>query len=615
MDVLLAQLAREPAQVRRRWTAIAIGASLAIATLMVAVVGLKRSSLVCRGASAKLDGVWDEARRQATHARFTATGLPYAEDAFRTAARVLDRYTGSWAAMHTQACEATRLRGEQSEELLDLRMQCLSNRREELRAVTDLFTRADDQVVEKAAEVVGALGRIEECADAVTLKTPVRPPTDASTRSRLEAVHRRLAEARALEEAGKYSSALPIAQAATSEAHALSYPPLQAEALLVRGWLEHQTARDADAEETLVGAAAAALAGHDDTQAARAWTELLSVVGSSPARSADAHRWDVIAEAAVGRAGGDELHGDLAYARAQMFDAQSKHEAALAADQRSLEFYERALGPDDLRVARTLTGIGCDLASMGRAEEAIAYFERALARYEQLVGPDHPAAAMAIFDSGLLLSDQGRFDESLTRLRRALAIRERALGPDHPDVASALLGLAEVLERLGKYDDARDAANRALKIFEAKLGPESTEVAWALNRVAEILLAKGGFAEALTQYRRALGIWEKSVGPNDTRIAYALTGIGRALIGLHDARGAVPPLERAKKLRERSPGEAMLLAATDFALARALVQAGGNHERARSLATEARAGYLRVQAGWRKQLDEVDAWLATLTAP
>jgi tetratricopeptide (TPR) repeat protein len=609
MEELLAQLAHDPAQLRRRW-GIAVGATLAVIALLI--VGLGRRSSVCRGAGEKLTGVWDEPRRQATHARFTATGLPYAEDAFRRAARLLDRYTTDWVAMHTQACEATRLRGEQSEDLLDLRMQCLSNRREEVVAVTDLFTRADAQVVEKAAEVIGALGRIEACADTVALKTPVRPPKDPSTRGRLDAVRRQLAEASALEEAGKYSSALPIAQAAATDAQALAWAPLEAEALIRRGRLEHLTAREADAEETLVSGAAAAVSGHDETQQARAWTELVRLVGSSASRSADAHRWDLIAGAAVASVGGDELRGDLAFARAHMYFTQGKHEAALAEDQRSLELYQRALGADDPRVARALGGIGADLVSIGRSDEALKYCERAIASYEQLGGPEHPDVAWAIFDSALILSDQGRFDESLTRLKRALAIRERALGPDHPDVASALLGLAEVLERVGRYDEALAATNRALGI-ETKLGPESGDVAWALNRLAEIQLEQARFAEALQQYRRALAMWEKSLGPDDFRVAYALTGIGRALCGLHDARGALPPLERAKRLRERSPGEPMLIATSKFALARALAQVGGNRERAHSLALEARAGFL--QPGYKKQLGEVDAWLADAGNP
>jgi tetratricopeptide (TPR) repeat protein len=608
MDALIEALAHDPAQARRRWLAVG-GALVGVTTLLVGWRGLEHRSRVCQGAREQLVGIWDAAGRQTTHDRFAATGMPYAENAFRTVARVLDRYTEDWAAMHTQACEATRVHGAQSEELLDLRMQCLSDRRQELRAVAGLFTRADGQVVERAAQVMSGLGRIEDCANTVALKTPVRPPADPATRARLDAVRRQLADARALEGAGKYSAGLPLAQAAAAEAHAIEYRPLEAEALFRRGRLEHKTARDEAAEETLVEAAAAALAGHDDVQAARSWTELVMLIGSAPSRSAEAHRWELIADASVARAGGDELRGDLAFARSNVFYTQGKYDLALGADQRSLAFYERALGPDDPRVPRVLTGLGADLGSMGRSDEALTYYDRALTLFEQQLGPDHPDVALPLLNSALMLSDRGRFDESLIRLRRALDIRERALGRDHPRVAAALCSLAEVLERLGRYDEATAAARRALTIFEAGSGPDSDDVAWALNRIGEIRLEEGAFADALAQYRRSLPMWEKAFGPDGTKVAYALTGMGRALIGLRDARGAIPPLERARKLRERSPGEPMLVATTDFALARALYEAGGDRVRARALAEEARAGYRNVGPGWRKQLAEVEAWL------
>ena len=41
---------------------------------------------------------------------------------------LLDRYAARWADMYTEACEATQVRGEQSAEVLDLRMECLNQR-------------------------------------------------------------------------------------------------------------------------------------------------------------------------------------------------------------------------------------------------------------------------------------------------------------------------------------------------------------------------------------------------------------------------------------------------------------------------------------------------------
>ena len=45
--------------------------------------------------------------------------------------------------MHVQTCEATHVRGEQSGEVLDLRMGCLTDTLDEVRALTEVLSRAD----------------------------------------------------------------------------------------------------------------------------------------------------------------------------------------------------------------------------------------------------------------------------------------------------------------------------------------------------------------------------------------------------------------------------------------------------------------------------------------
>jgi serine/threonine-protein kinase len=67
--------------------------------------------------------------------------------------------------MYQEACEATQVRGEQSAEVLDLRMSCLQERLGGMRALTDLFTEASGDVVENAVSAVNALGSLDRCAD------------------------------------------------------------------------------------------------------------------------------------------------------------------------------------------------------------------------------------------------------------------------------------------------------------------------------------------------------------------------------------------------------------------------------------------------------------------
>lgn len=70
---------------------------------------------------------------------FQATGKPYADGAFSATRAALDLYASGWVMMRTEACEATRLRGDQPEAVMGLRMACLDERLRSLAALTRLF--------------------------------------------------------------------------------------------------------------------------------------------------------------------------------------------------------------------------------------------------------------------------------------------------------------------------------------------------------------------------------------------------------------------------------------------------------------------------------------------
>ena len=79
----------------------------------------------CQDASAQFDEVWNPPLQEQIRQAFVATGLSYAEDTWERVLRRLDVYGGKWSAMHEETCAATLIRGEQSPELMDLRMACL----------------------------------------------------------------------------------------------------------------------------------------------------------------------------------------------------------------------------------------------------------------------------------------------------------------------------------------------------------------------------------------------------------------------------------------------------------------------------------------------------------
>ena len=77
--------------------------------------------------------------------------------------------------MYEEACEATQIHGEQSAEVLDLRMACLHERLGGLRALTDVFSEANGDVVENAVSAANALGSLDRCADVAAVAVDRAP--------------------------------------------------------------------------------------------------------------------------------------------------------------------------------------------------------------------------------------------------------------------------------------------------------------------------------------------------------------------------------------------------------------------------------------------------------
>ncbi|HKV12684.1 MAG TPA: serine/threonine-protein kinase, partial [Thermoanaerobaculia bacterium] len=174
LEELLDLLAKNPEAARRRWLAAA-AAVLAVGGVFAGLGYLQaQRAQLCSGGEAKLAPVWNAERKEAGRQAFLASGLPFAAESWSRAEKALDVYLEGWAAMHRDACEATRMRGEQSEDLLDRRMFCLDQRLGEARALTEVFARADESVVMEVDNAVSKLGKVELCADteALTARVP-----------------------------------------------------------------------------------------------------------------------------------------------------------------------------------------------------------------------------------------------------------------------------------------------------------------------------------------------------------------------------------------------------------------------------------------------------------
>ncbi|QSQ18961.1 tetratricopeptide repeat protein [Pyxidicoccus parkwayensis] len=555
MDALLTALAPETASPWRRMLAVAGGLLLlALGSLGAYLLGAGPSQ-VCAGGEQKLAGVWDDARRQAMLSAFHATGVPYAEDAARASAALLDAYTREWVVARRDACEATQVRKEQLEAHQALRMMCLDERLEAVRALGTFFTRADRDVVEHAVEAARALPPLSHCADLRALTARVPPPTDPAVRAKVEALGVKEAEAQALMRNGKYREGLDVVRVALEEARATGYQPLEARLAALKGEAETQVGDAPAAEKTLREAVLAAEAGRDDVTAARAWTSLVFIVGRREQRFDEALTLGQHAQAAIVRLGNAELDmARLLATRGSVLWAKGDYAASLKDAEESLAIRQRLLPEDHPDLALSLSQLATTYGSLSRFDEARESQRKALAIQEKAFGPHHPTVAMTLFNLGLLLHTTDRQDEGEACYRRALDILDGAGLGEHPLIPRLLAMMGTLASGRGDHARAVQLAERGRDLAVKLQGPEHPSVALSLVALGRLLSRAGRNAEAFAALERARAIFEKALGPEHPNVAMVLSSLGKAQLRDKQYAAARATIERAIAVRTKALG-------------------------------------------------------------
>ena len=447
-----------------------------------------------KNAAAKLAGVWEApvdgravetAQKAEIRTAFLATGKPYAETAFVGASAVLDRYATRWTELYVDACEATHVRGDQSAEVLDLRMACLFEGLENLRALCHLFRVATGDVVQNAVSAAASLGTLERCENIELLRAVVRPPEDPATRAAVKALRGRLAEVRALWSVGRYADGAVMATPLVAEARRIGYAPTLAEALLLEGLFLLENYRMEAAASSLEDALWAAEEARHDQVVAEGAIYLISLMGHMQTRFEIAEIWCRCGDAVLRRMGKQDLLWGWYYqARAQIRYREGRLTECVQHAELALAWKQRALAPTDPDMGVTLTLLADALFALGEHERAVAAANRALELLSAGFGPDHPKTAYAFSNQGEYLCRLGRFREAREPAARALAIFERETGPASGLVAYPLLTLG--LSHLGTDEPAQaiPLLERAAHIREASETPAAmlAEVHFALGR-------------------------------------------------------------------------------------------------------------------------------------
>ncbi|MEX1364681.1 MAG: serine/threonine-protein kinase, partial [Nannocystaceae bacterium] len=345
MDALLSALAPDTRHSGRRWLGLAVVGGLGLAGAVFAS-GSGDHPQQCQGARGQLEGIWDDARRHEVAGALLGIDRAFAQEVSDTTTRQLDDYTNDWVAMHTDACEATAVRKDQSPQMLDLRMACLRRAADGLEATVTTLAHADQTVVSRAHELVTGLPPLSHCADTSALEAEVEPllPEQAEA---VQQGRRQLSRAKSLRLAGLYEAAHTAVTEASQTLGEVSYAPTRVELALERGEVLDALGRYDAAVSTYEEALTLALQSGQRAPAALAARRLLVAVGVN----------------------------------------QRQAKAALLLRPLVLGV---SLG-DPMDEAEARNGLGALLRSEGRNEESEREHREALNLLTSVVDPEHPA--------------------------------------------------------------------------------------------------------------------------------------------------------------------------------------------------------------------------------
>ncbi len=600
LGAVLSELAKDPSARRRRLT----GWGLAAVTLVGVAVGAqalgRRQVARCEGPSS-LAQHWSQPQQQAVAAAFAASGLPGTQDTFGRVKAALDGYAQSWSAQRKDACEATRVRGEQSDEVLSLRMQCLDERRSAFFALVTVLETADKPAVNKAVEAAHGLPELADCENVEALRRPVKPPKDPRQAQEVAAVREGLARAEAELDTGHLVKAHEAISALLPRALAVGYRPLEAEALLLAGTVQG-TKGDRTSVETLTKAVWAAQAGRADEVAARA---LMRLVNSEVNHHHydEAAKWVPPLNAVVERLD----RPDALRAQALIYSSYIENDGqkAEAMGREAVAIAQRLYGEMHLRTGQTWARLGQRMSNLERWEAAKEAYQRSSQVNAAVQGELNTNFGIDLLNLCRVHNHLYEYEQGIALGTRAVKVLLHAAGEEAVVTNVARMNLAEVLFRSGRKEEALAVLEVASRALRAAWPAKEPLARMPYASLAELELAVGKVGSARARFEELQGLSAEATPEEKLRYR---SGLARADLAQGRARVARQTLEAVlPELLALKGGDSDLRVETLFGLAQALFATGERGARPRALAEQA----LAILEGERRtaRAAEVRGWL------
>jgi tetratricopeptide (TPR) repeat protein len=230
---------------------------------------------------------------------------------------------------------------------------------------------------------------------------------------------------------------------------------------------------------------------------------------------------------------------------ADLYQAMGDYGKAEQLCLRALKIDEKALGPEHPTIATLLSSLGALYEQTGDFAKAKSVFQRALNISEKALGPEHPSTAQNLNNLAALYEDIADYASARPLYQRALEIRKKVLGQDSPLTATTLNNLAGLYRSIGDYAHAEPLLQESSRIYEKTFGNQHRTVALALNNLAYLYEVMGAFVSAEPLYQQALRIDETALGENHPDTAVIMSNLGTLYNETGDYAKAEPLLQRA----------------------------------------------------------------------
>jgi len=251
--------------------------------------------------------------------------------------------------------------------------------------------------------------------------------------------------------------------------------------------------------------------------------------------------------------------GDLQTWRAEYAEAERTYRRAIAL-QRGLPVEHR----DDDALAKSLFGLGDELAKSGRSADAEAVLGQAVALQTRLIrGADPDTARTLKADTAKTLQTlawairERDLNEAIPVMQSAVAMQRNLWGTEpYPDYADALNDMGLLLRYAGDYNGSEQLLRESMAMYRRLLGEKHPEIAMSQHNLALVLELKADLPGADSHFHEALAMRRELLGKVHPDVAQTLSELARVIDEQGDVRGAIDTQREALEIyRKLFPGD------------------------------------------------------------